>query len=508
MPLISKTTFLEFQLCPRDTWLKLHKPELVEQFTPTAFELHLMEEGNAIEHVGRGLWPDGVLVTETGDEACRRTAELMAARTPAIFQATFVVDGFIAKCDVLAFNVAAESWDLYEIKGTNDKKEEGEDRDHISDLAFQKNVLERAGVKLGRLFIVHLDREYVRDGELDLEALFVKDDSTEQVAAIAQEIGEEMMVARGVLAREREPSITCDCHFKGRSRHCRTFAYSHPEIPEYSVHDLVRIGTSKKKLAYFMDHRIYTLDEVPDGFELGDAQQNQVLAHKRRAPIIDEQGIAAALERYRYPLYFFDYETYAPGIPTFAGFSPYQRIPFQFSLHILRRPGDALEHLEFLQPDLADPTEGVAKLLSEHIDPNGSVVVWYAPFERDVNAEIGKRAPAYRMALERLNGQIVDLREIFVDQHLVHPEFRGSTSIKAVLPVLVPELSYKDLAIQEGGTASKEWWRMVAAETPPAERQAIAAALKTYCARDTYAMVAIWQKLHELAATGASRQSA
>lgn len=127
MPLISKTTFLEFQVCPRDTWLKLHKPELVAQFTPTAFELHLMEEGNEIERVARGLWPNGVLVSETGDEACGATAELMAAKTPAIFQATFVVEGFIAKCDVLAFNAATEAWDLYEIKGTNDKKEGSED---------------------------------------------------------------------------------------------------------------------------------------------------------------------------------------------------------------------------------------------------------------------------------------------------------------------------------------------------------------------------------------------
>lgn len=499
MPLISKTTFLEFQVCPRDTWLKLHRPELVEQFTPTAFELHLMEEGNEIERVARGLWPGGVLVSETGDEACRVTAELIAVKTPAIFQATFVVEGVIAKCDVLAFNAATEAWDLYEIKGTNDKKEGSEDRDHISDLAFQKNVLQRAGVKLDRLFIVHLNREYERAGPLNLESLFIRDDSTEQVEEIAQEIGEEMMVARGLLARETEPGVSCDCHFKGRSRHCRTFVYSHPEIPDYSVHDLVRIGTSKKKLAYFMDHRIYTLDEVPDGYELGEAQQNQVLTHKRRASIINEEGIATALESYRYPLYFFDYETYAPGIPTFAGFSPYQRIPFQFSLHILRGPGEALEHLEFLQPDLADPTQSVAKLLNQHIDPEGSVVVWYAPFERGVNTEIARRAPDHRPAIERINGQIVDLRDIFADQHLVHPDFRGSTSIKAVLPVLVPELSYKDLAIQEGGTASEEWWRMVAAGTPESERQAIAAALKAYCARDTYAMVAIWQKLREIA---------
>ena len=101
MPLISKTTFLQFQMCPKDTWLMLHKPKLVAQFKPTEFELHLMEQGNEVEGVARDLSPNAVLVTETGEATCRETERLMQAGTPAIFQAKFVADGFIAKCDVL-----------------------------------------------------------------------------------------------------------------------------------------------------------------------------------------------------------------------------------------------------------------------------------------------------------------------------------------------------------------------------------------------------------------------
>ena len=209
------------------------------------------------------------------------------------------------------------------------------------------------------------------------------------------------------------------------------------------MHDIVRIGSSKKKLTYFKDEHIYTLDAIPGDFELGEAQHNQVHAHKRGAPIVDSDAIRAALEAYRYPLYFCDYETFAPAIPVCDGYSPYQRIPFQFSLHVLRSPGAALEHVEFLQEELRDPTEAVARLLAEVIDPQGSVVVWYAPFERTVNQEIARRSPLHASVISRINGQLVDLREIFAQQHYVHPEFRGSTSIKAVLPVLVPELSYK-----------------------------------------------------------------
>ena len=335
----------------------------------------------------------------------------MASGVPAIFQATFATDGFIAKCDVLVPGEPG-TWDIYVVKGTNAKKEGNEDRDHISDLAFQRVVLERAGVKVGRTYIVHLNKEYVRSGMLDIDAMFVKDDSSEQVVAKRSEIEAEMAAAKEYLNCETEPNGGCECHCSGRSRHCTTFAYSHPQIPEYSVHDIVRIGLSKKKLVYFVDNNIFRLDDVPEEFELGDGQANQVRVHKRGTPVIDEAAIRDALAAYTYPLYFFDYETFAPAIPDFDGFSPYQRIPFQFSLHILREPGGELEHVEFLHEEARDPTTRVAELLARHIAPGGSVVVWHAPFERGVDSEIGKREPAFATVMERINGQLVDLGKV------------------------------------------------------------------------------------------------
>jgi hypothetical protein len=191
----------------------------------------------------------------------------------------------------------------------------------------------------------------VRDGDIEVESLFVKDDSTEQVEEKRSEIVRQMQAAKEYLSSEAEPGTGCECHYNGRSRNCRTFAYSHPEIPQYSVHDIVRIGSCKKKLQYFVDGRFYSIDEVPDDVELGEAQANQVRVHKSGRPIIDHDAIRSALSAYEYPLYFFDYETYTAAVPAFDGFSPYQRIPFQFSLHVLRGPGADLEHFEFLQEE-------------------------------------------------------------------------------------------------------------------------------------------------------------
>ena len=93
---------------------------------------------------------------------------------------------------------------------------------------------------------------------------------------------------------------------------------------------------------------------------------------------------------------------------------------------------------------------------------------------------------------ERINRQVVDLREVFCKQH----DVRGSTSIKTVPPVLCPELSYEGLAIREGATASDQWWEMVSGEGGPQKRLDIAEVLRACCKLDMYAIYAVWRVLH------------
>jgi uncharacterized protein DUF2779 len=168
-------------------------------------------------------------------------------------------------------------------------------------------------------------------------------------------------------------------------------AYSHPEVPDYSIHDIARIGASKKKLQDLVNKRIFAIGDVPDDYPLSNTQMMQVRAYKAQRPIIDDAEIETVLESYAFPLYFLDYETFAPAIPAFDGFSPYRRIPFQLSLHILRDESGEPEHVEFLHLERSDPTAAVMDVLDRYIKPGGTVVVWNASFERVVNKEIGER---------------------------------------------------------------------------------------------------------------------
>jgi hypothetical protein len=75
---------------------------------------------------------------------------------------------------------------------------------------------------------------------------------------------------------------------------------------------------------------------------------------------------------------------------------------------------------------------------------------------------------------------------------------KGKTSIKYILPVLAPELSYKALDIKEGATASDTWNKIVRGEFFKEEAQEKTEHLKTYCKLDTYAMYAIWKYLESI----------
>jgi hypothetical protein len=492
---ISKTTFQHFLSCPKNTWLKLHRPELADRFVVSEFDKHLMEQGNEVESCARNLFPNGIEVVSTGEDACNETVRLMASNTPIIFQATFIEDGFLARNDMLCFDGNNNCWDLYEVKGTNRLKEGSPERDHIVDVTFQVSVLKRANLPLGRFYVIHINKDYIRAGDLDIKSLFITEDVTDKVLEKLSEVENMMAVAKEYLLNEKEPTGSCDCLYKSRRNHCSTFSYSNPQVPEYSVHDISRIH--KTKLEKLVESELFNLNDVPDDLDISDKQRNQVTAHQTQRPVIDKVEIKRELDALKFPLYFFDYEAVGPAIPVFNGYGPYKRIPFQFSLHILRTPGGELEHIEYLHPDLTDPSTQVAKLLKEHIQ-GGTVIAWHKSYEAGVDRELGIRLPDYADFLEQMNSSLYDLKDIFADQYYIHDGFHGSASLKKVLPIIDPQLSYKTLDIQQGGDAVDAWWKMVSPNTPKLESEIIAKSLKIYCGQDTYAMYVIWKHLYNL----------
>lgn len=492
---ITKTEYMEFLDCPKNSWLKRHKPELLDLFELSDFEKGLVANGNLVEEWARKLLPDGIMIESGGKGAVEATREAIEKKVPELFQTTFVHDVFHVRNDMLKFNPEANAWDLYEVKGTNSLDEQNDRIDHIEDASFQSTVMRDAGIPLNRVYLVHLNKEYVRNGDINVFELFDQEDITEQVRERVAGTKERMKHAKEALLQENENALECQCVYKGRNSHCTTFRHSHGHVPDYSVHDLSRIGNSKKKLAALVDAGIFDLDDIPEDFELSENQRLQVSAHQRRTPLIDHIAVAKELNALQYPLYFLDYETYPSAIPLFDGFKPYQQVVFQFSLHVAKNHSAEPEHFEYIHESDSDPSASLARKMKECIGESGTVIAWHKSFERDRSAELGERCPEYVEFFADMNRRLYDLEDIFSHRHYVHPEFRGRSSIKKVLPVLVPELSYKELAIQGGGTAMQAWFDAIFGSMADDQKQKVFTDLKTYCGLDTYAMYAIWKVL-------------
>ncbi|HLP86923.1 MAG TPA: DUF2779 domain-containing protein [Candidatus Paceibacterota bacterium] len=494
---LTKTDYLIYKDCAKNAWVKVYKPEIYFAKPLSPFDEGIIETGNEVDLLARDLFPDGVIPANR--DASEETMEFIKAQTPVIYQPVFETEFYKAICDILVWDPLAKVYDLYEVKASNSgENKKAKDELYTSDIAFQYLVLKELGVPIGKLNLVRLNNEYVREASLDIRQLFSIEDFTERVMDAVDIVKEDMKNAYDILSNEVEPFGPCKCIVRGRSAHCTTFSYSNPHIPEYSVHDISRIGSSKAKLAELIDSEIFTIEDVPEDFPLSEKQRNQVMATQLNKVIIDKEEISDFLDKISTPISFLDYETFAAGIPRFTGYSPFNQIPFQFSLHVVDDPEREPSHFEFIFTANRNPDEDFILALKEYLPSTGHVIVWNKSFEMGRNKDLALRNPEHKAFLEDVNSRMIDLMDIFTNQHFIHPKFKGKTSIKYILPVLAPDLSYKTLDIKEGATASNTWNEIVVGELTDEEKEEKTKHLLTYCKLDTYAMYRIWKYLREL----------
>lgn len=257
----------------------------------------------------------------------------------------------------------------------------------------------------------------------------------------------------------------------------------------YSIYNLS--GIKPDQIAAFEDAGIRTMEMIPDNADLTERQAPQVAVTKSNQRLIQREEVRGFLSNFSYPLYFLDYETFSDVLPPFDGLRPYQQLPFQYSLHVIAEPGGNAIHREYLHAESSNPVASLVSRLRKDIGDQGSVIVWYAPFEKGRNQDMAAMLPERAPFLESLNERVVDLMIPFKSGWFVDRDFLGSSSIKKVLPVLVPELTYDGLAISNGEVAQQTWMDLFLRNKSQAASDTVLDDLRRYCELDTLAMVRI-----------------
>ena len=486
--MLSKSNFMQFLRCSCELWLVKQCPDLVPPTDPML--QRIFDEGNVVDRLAQELFPGAVNVDGFGMSAAVNTKKVIASGATVLLQPTFMTSAISCRSDILVKNDDG-TWDIYEVKSSTDVKE-----DHIIDVAFQRICIEEAGVRVSRTFLVHVNNQYVRNGEIDPQQLFTKVDITHEVANAVPLAKKEIPRALAVLDWNKVPGMlhVASC---SNPAECEFLSCYFSELKDDHIYSIAT-SLSREKLMAFLERGLLKPEQIPDDImaEIGSVK----LPGAKEEPTlsVDKETIKSELDSLQYPLYFLDYETFFPAVPIFDGYRPYQQMVFQYSVHVVRKPGAEPEHYEYLAEEMMDPAQGVAASLKSHIGDTGSVIVWNARFEASRNVEIGEHLPEFADFMASINDRMYDLMMIVKKGYYVDSRFGGSASIKKVLPVMCPELSYNDLAIHEGVTASASWATLTDPTISLEAKEQLKKDMLAYCGLDTYAMLAIYRKFLEV----------
>jgi hypothetical protein len=491
-PSLSKSKLLAFRQCPKRLWLEVHQSELREDSEATQARF---QAGYQVGDIAKRIYdPEGKgstidVETEGFDGAFARTAKLLADFRWPVFEAAFRANGALAFADVMLpeFENGQPVWRMVEVKSSTSVKDY-----HRDDIAMQTFVAQSAGVKLKSVALAHIDSSWIYPGNEDYRGLLVENDLTLEAFARSEEVKGWIAQAQRIVAQPAEPEIAvgdqCYSPFEcGFCNYCNR-GNQQPE-PEYPLDWLPNLRSAKRDL--LAEQGVDDLRDVPD--DILSEKQALVKEHTLANTVFfDAAGAAADLAPYGLPAHFLDFETIQFAVPIWKGTRPYQIITFQFSLHTLDESGQ-LSHTAFLDLSGDDPSERLAKALITDCGYNGPVFVYSAGFETTRIRELADHYPDLAQPLLGILARVVDLYPIARNRYY-HPSQQGSWSIKAVLPAVVPELSYDNLdGVQDGGTAMEAFCEAIHPGTGVERKSEIEKQLLTYCQLDTFAMVRLWQ---------------
>ena len=500
---LSKSRYTAYCQCPKMLWLRTYKPELVPEDPALQAKF---EKGNEVGELAKSLFGPFVDVTTYKEEGSldlvamiEKTKEEMAKGTETICEASFSHD--LNYCAVDMLRKKGDGWAIYEVKSSTYKDEDSNKHEKLLkyawDIAYQKWLLEKCEIRVTGTYLIRLNSNYVRHGDLDVNELFHIKDMKELVDNEYLKVAQTVKAAKEVLeGDEPEMDIYRQCK---NPYECGFFDYCVGGLPEPNVFDLYGMNFGKK-CELFHQGKISFEDVRED--KLNEIQRMQVESFLNCVDFIDSNAIKGYLDQLTYPLFFLDFETMQPTLPEFDGTSPYQQIPFQYSLHWIEEPGGELHHSEFLGDSVIDPRRALAEQLCSDIPRDVSVTAYNKAFECGRLSELANAFPDLAEHLLNIRDNIVDLIDPFRQKMVYRPAMNGSFSIKKVLPALFPEdpeLNYDNLqgTVHNGGDAMTIYPEI--AKMPPEDAEAAHKALLDYCKLDTLAMVRIWQKLQEFA---------
>lgn len=499
---LSKSKYCNAVQCPKMLWLDKNKPE--EKDDSNSNE-SIKARGDRVGDLAMSYFGDYIEIEyckgKDKSPMLEATKREMEKGTPVICEATFSYEGLFCSVDILK-KADDGTYEIYEVKSTSKVEDK-----HKPDIAYQYYVLTKLGIPVSKVYLMHIDPEYVRNGDLDVTGLFDPKDKTDVALEMFDEVDSTIKKLASYMQQEEEPEMPLgrQC-FKPYD--CTFFKYCSRNLPVPNVFDLAEIDIRVKKKLY--DSGKVAFDEACEGLKrMLEEKPNLTKVPKAIFQIetalsdndtfIDKDKVREFLDKVTYPIYMLDFEYYRNPVPEFDGVKVNALMTFQYSIHIIDEDG-TVEHREFLAEAGKDPRRAVAEQLCRDIPKNVCVMAYHQSAEASVLESLAITCPDLADHLLTIKSNLKDLEDPFRERYYYTNAMDGRYSIKLVLPALFPDdpgLDYSNLdGVNKGDKASEAFMAM--ATLPPADVERLRHELLEYCKLDTYAMVKVWQKLKEV----------
>lgn len=445
--------------------------------------LGTFDQGRAVEQIARNMFPNAVLQDKLKNEDKVSFTKKLLKTNKVILEAAFCTKGTIVQFDVLEKN-DDETYNAVEVKSSSKFKPEYE-----TDVLIQYWVATHAGIKIKKFELWFVNKA-ATSTEKDY---FTKHDVTEFVQANEKKFWELLNRAEQIAMLKNPPDVKLGAHCDRLDCAFRNSSNCKLTLKPGSVLTLPRFAN-----AWESHHKgIETVHDplFDETYKYTSVNPLVIESIRENKLVVDRENLLKDFSTWKFPLNFFDFETLMTAIPILDKQRPFEQVTFQFSNHLFDGVNKKLPHSLFLHKDKSSPDEKIVDAILSDLEKNdGSIVAYNKSFEQTRIRDLASRFPEKKDRLLAIVDRFVDLMDLVKD-HVYHPAFNGSYSLKSVSPALLGEYgSYSDSLIKSGAEIATYFVEMV--NTKDEERkELIRLALEKYCFYDTLNLFLVLQFL-------------
>jgi hypothetical protein len=419
--ILSKSTFIRGVQCLKS--LYLYKKRYFLRDPLSQEQQAVFSRGTNIGVLARNLFPGGKDASPASPflyaQSVIKTSEWISGGEKVIYEAAFQYEKVLVMLDILVHTKSG--WIGIEVKSSRSVSET-----YLLDAALQYYVITGSGLPLADIRILHINSDYIRGSEIEVEKLFSSQSVLEQVLSKQAYVCEQIQREKEAITLPHAPAVPVGLHCQNPYP-CDFIGHCWKNHPRPSVFDLDAFTTEEQQKLF--ESGYCTPENLAELTILTPLQKIQINSHLKGELFINKDALAKFIKQAATPYAYLKVLYCRPALPLYTGTRPYEYLPYAFAL-LSGEPGS--EPSFFIAQPGVNPRIALTEQLKENLFGFRTILV----SAQDMDNLTGFEQPEPKM-------EVVDLLTTFLKNMIYHPGFASGRRLAEITgyspPGTIPE---------------------------------------------------------------------